>query len=313
MIRKKISFALVAALATCTAFAQTEKPKTENIIIKRGTDKQEKLTIVVDGDKITVNGKPVDEVNNANLKITRNVTARAPQPPNFRVFGQNMSGNKALLGVSTRETKNGGACIQTVSDASAAAKAGLKEGDIIIKLNDDEIKNPADLYNAVGKYKPEDKVKITYLRDGKEDKVKAVLGKADAQDFWKAENFKVEIPDIPEIPEMPELRELNNLPRGVAYTWSSKPKVGLQIEDLEEGSGVKVTDVNADAPAAKAGLLKDDVITAINGQEVKTVDELKEKMKSLKDGDSFTISFKRNNTVQIATVKLPKKVKKASL
>ena len=310
----------MAALVTATGFAQTEKSKTqtENIIIRKNSgDKNEKLTIVVDGDKVTVNGKPVEELNDESVTITRSNIPRVPRPPRapkaprsgFQAY--DIATNKALLGVSTRQHEKG-AAIQSVSEGSAADKAGLKEGDIIIKLNDDEIKNPSDLYKAVGKYEPEEKVKVTYLRDGKEDKTKAVLGKASTQSIWSNGDFVLNIPEIAELQELDELRSVPGV-ENFTYNWQPKPKVGLQIEDLQEGAGVKVTDVNNDAPAAKAGLQKDDVITAVDGQEIKSVDELKAKLKNYKEGDAFNVTYKRDNATLTANIKLPKKVKKASI
>lgn len=61
---------------------------------------------------------------------------------------------------------------------SPAAKAGLKVGDIITKVNNDAVNQSNSLTSLVGKHKPGDKVTITYLRDKKERKVEVTLTEA---------------------------------------------------------------------------------------------------------------------------------------
>ena len=74
--------------------------------------------------------------------------------------------NGAFLGVMSEKTGKG-AKITDVTKASAADKAGLKVGDVITKINDVSINTPDDLYKTIGKYKQNEKVTITYLRDEK--------------------------------------------------------------------------------------------------------------------------------------------------
>lgn len=305
---------LLAGSATAqetTEKAPSAKKKTENIIIRKKGDKKEKVTVVVDGEKVTVNGVPVEEFNDENVEIIRGkgrtMAITAPRvlgamPKEFAITEGNFlaPGNKAFLGVTT-EKAEGGAKITAVSKESAAEKAGLQIGDIITKVGTTTITNSNELYSAIGKLKPEEKVMVTFLRNGKEQTAEAVLGKnkqAVAMN-WNSEDFDMEIPDGG------GMRFFNSFPR--------KPKVGLQIQDVEEGNGVKVLDVEEETPAAKAGLQKDDVITEVDGKELKNVDELRTKLKDFKEGDSFKVKYKRGNKSQTAEIKLPKKLKTANL
>ncbi len=61
---------------------------------------------------------------------------------------------------------------------SPAAKAGLKEGDILTKINDDSITATHSLSSLITKYKVGDKIKVTYIRDGKTQTVDATLDEA---------------------------------------------------------------------------------------------------------------------------------------
>ncbi|OIR12038.1 putative periplasmic serine endoprotease DegP-like precursor [mine drainage metagenome] len=316
MITKLLAVSLIGITLNGTAFAQEsskikEKKEERIIITKKGTGDQ-KMTVVVDGDKVTVNGKPVDQLNDKDVQVLKefdndgNFSVELPEglhgmmaPPHMNMF--KVSDNKAFLGVMTEKDEKG-AKITDVTKESAAEKAGLKKGDIIIKVNDTKIEDGNSLYDAIGKFKPENKVKITYLRDGKENTVTASLGKNKSQNFVfnnRDFNFKM--------PPDGNFRNFNFDFR------PSKPRLGLKIQDMENGSGVKVIDVDDESPAEKAGLKEDDIITEINGGEVKNVDDLRSKIKDLKEGDTYKIKYKRDGKTQSVEVKIPKKLKTADL
>ena len=99
------------------------------------------------------------------------------------------SSNHAMLGVTTEKAEKG-VEIEDITNGSAAEKAGLKEGDVITKVDDKEINDPDELSEVIRSHEPGQKVTVTYLRDKKEQKVTAELGK------WKGmgghlKNFKM--------------------------------------------------------------------------------------------------------------------------
>ncbi len=299
----------------------------ENIIIRKKGGSDEKLTIIVDGDKITVNGKPIDQFKNDHIEIIRGedgdmdmpampgMDAMPPMPPMGQMgemkmmgndFMKEMHGNKAFLGVMT-EKSDDGAKITDVTKESAAEKAGLKPGDVITKIGDDKIATADDLYKAVGKYHPDEKVNITYKRDGKEATTSATLSKnteAHIYNFnWNKDgdafNYKM---------MQPRIEGMNGF-----NVWDKKPRLGLQVQDTDDGKGVKVLDVDDESPAAKAGLKEDDIITQINGKQVASVDDLMKTVKDAKDGDIMKLTFLRNNQTQTVDVKFPKDLKTVDL
>lgn len=70
-----------------------------------------------------------------------------------------------------------GVVIATVESSSPASKAGLKQGDIITKIDNEEANSLAYIRYVLYKHEVGDKVNITYLRDGKQYTVKVTLGK----------------------------------------------------------------------------------------------------------------------------------------
>lgn len=69
-----------------------------------------------------------------------------------------------------------GAYINSLVSGGAADKAGLKEGDVIVKVDGDAITSSSDLVLAVRAHNPGDQVQVTYLRDGKEETATVTLG-----------------------------------------------------------------------------------------------------------------------------------------
>ena len=104
---------------------------------------------------------------------------------------------------------------------------------------------------------------------------------------------------------------------GEAFDFITKlddgPKMGISIEDVAEGTGAKVVDVTDASPAAKAGITKNDVITAVDGAAINDVTALQEKAANLKAGDAITLKLTRDGKSKEVTVKIPKKVKKANI
>lgn len=68
-----------------------------------------------------------------------------------------------------------GAYVQRVGENSAAEKAGIREGDVIIAIDGNPVRNPSELIEAVGRKRPGDEVLVTYYRNGSERETTAVL------------------------------------------------------------------------------------------------------------------------------------------
>jgi serine protease Do len=319
---KKLSFVILASAlaAPVVSFAQdkekdkSDKKEREQIIITRKGDKDEKMVIELNGDKVIVNGKPVDK-DNDEVSVRR---ARIKDV--FAYGGNGFSGSwndnfalsdidedRAMLGVTT-EKDSKGAEIQTISKESGAEKAGLKKGDIISRIDESKIEGPDDLSAAIKKHKPGDKVSISYFRDGKEQKATAELGK------WKGvrQSYSYSIPNM----NFDALPRIQSLPRiqGQNWNWSSgSPKLGLFVQDSEDGKGVKVIDVDEESNAAKAGLKEEDVITEIDGVEITGADQVARIVKDSKDKISLKMKILRKGKTENVDVKIPRKLKTADL
>ena len=329
------------------------------------TDVDVNMTVVVDGNKVTINGKEVDE-NDPRLQIEgkgnkRIILKKLDKQPRIIVEGRPLNSldlgkglpldgdiiinengednfdiivpnqaktNEAFLGVVTEQIEQG-AKVNQVSDESPAAKAGLKEGDIITKVNDIKIDGPASLYDAIGKSKPEDKVTISYIRSGKTNTLVASLAKN--KNTMQYYNFSSPEgqggPSFDITPKQyfdPNTRKLQPGQRGFSFIpnfpgmegmtipgFEKKPKLGISIEDLEEGKGVKIKAIQEGSPADKAGLKVGDIITSIDKDEVKEVNDIKGQY--FEAGQSIKVVIFRDKASKTIEVKIPKKINSADL
>lgn len=316
---KPVMLLLVPSLLAVATQAQEGEnegasSKNKSILIKPEEGNKQKYTIVIDGSSVTINGKPVEEFKAPGITITQDNRQKSiqgfPLRGGWNMIDENTAPqNKALLGVVTDKTDDG-AQVKEVSKESAAEKAGLKEGDVITKVDKIEIETPADLQKAIGEYKPGDKVTITYKRDGKVKTVDTELTKSASNPFTLRKGFQFDGKDLglPGFNFEPGERNF----RFERLGDGARPKLGLQVQDQENGKGVKVIDVLAESAASKAGLKEDDVITSINGNEVNTVNEVKLALVGGGNAD-IKINYLRNNKQQSTTIKFPKKLEKASL
>ncbi|OQP58550.1 PDZ domain-containing protein [Niastella populi] len=288
----------------------------EQLIIKRKGDKDARITIEIKGDDVMVNGKPLEEFNDENVSIRKEKSQvwTTPHSP-FRGQGGTLSfggDNRLLLregpvlGVYTEKDKDvKGAIIQKVTPGSGAEKAGLKENDVIKKINDEVIDDPNDLTKVILKHKPEEKIKITYERSGKEMKTEATLGKRKGS--FNVSPHQFEMPDFNF-----DWKDNDFGPRVFSYG-TSKPRLGIKAQDTEDGKGVKVLSVDDESAADKAGIKDDDIITEFDGKKVNTAGELANAAREAKDKQAVKITFNRNGKSQTVEVKTPKKLKTATL
>ena len=158
-----------------------------------------------------------------------------------------------------------GAVIAQVSPRSAAARAGLKEGDVVLRINDRTIRDGSSLRNAIGLLDVGEAVRLDILRDGQPLTLNAKVGeyvpaKADGDDI--------------------------------------DPRLaGAFFEDIGPNSplfgkvqGILVAKVESGSPAARAGLRPNDIITTLNRQQVSSTDELR---RTAGSGDALLVNLIR--------------------
>jgi serine protease Do len=169
----------------------------------------------------------------------------------------------ARLGVSIQELTQSlaesfklkhpnGALVSSVTPGSAAAKAGLESGDVILAFNSQPIGRSGDLPALVGAAKPGDKTTLEVWRAGKKLELSAVLGEAKDQVAGGESGA-------------------GSAPQGKLGV-AVRPLTGEEKAAAKVASGVLVE--QAAGPAARAGIQPGDIVISVNGTPIKSVEQL---------------------------------------
>jgi len=295
----------------------------QEIIIRQKTDKDAKITVEIKNGEVLINGKPAGEYEDANVSITKRKIKPIKQGTiymdggdmamsPFRKgggWGLDGAGERAFLGVTSLRPEGGpaGAKIGEISPGSAAEKAGLKEGDLITKVDELVIEGPEDLSRAIQKYHPDDKVTLTIKRDGKEQKITATLGHAKDTMVYQFIN-----PDERDMQRF--FKEFN--PPGAynfKYNNNNSEKLGIRAQDTEDGKGVKVLNVDGESAASKAGIKEGDIIVSFDGNQVNDATTLARVARDSRSKPSVHVSVLRDGKTMDLEVKNPRKLKTADL
>lgn len=312
----------------------------DEIVIKPKIDKDVTVTVEIKDGRVFIDGKPVDKFVDSTVSVHKkkimvmdqsfSINGPDGEPHydehfmgpqgglyeggNWSIDGKNA--NRAMLGVNSVKAGDDieGAKIKEVTKGSPADKAGLKAGDLITRIDEMAISDPEALAHAVHKYKPQDKITLTYKRDGKEQKTTATLGKSDgAYNFNFNRQFITPDERMPKnftftLPPMPDMDGVH------AFSWNDgRPKLGIKAQDRDEGKGARVLAVDEESPAAKAGIKEGDIITRFDGKDVENATMLADLARESKDKANVNISLTRDNKALEIEVKVPKKLKTADL
>lgn len=173
--------------------------------------------------------------------------------------------SRSFLGVSLQDIdrnlaeaykldKPEGSLITQIAPNSPAARAGLKEGDIILKLNNTEILRTADLLNQLNRIQPNQTIKLTILRDDKQRQIQAKLGAA---------------PDDTEAQQLTSAEK-----RGPNLGISTRNLTDVELQKLGIKQGVYVQSVQPSGIAARSQMAAGDVITQVNNKPITNVNDL---------------------------------------
>lgn len=149
--------------------------------------------------------------------------------------------SKVSKEIGVEETE--GFYVSSVSKNSGAEKAGLQKGDIIKKLDNQKINTFAELSGYINSKRPNDKVQVTFVRDGKTKVVPVTL--------VKKELFNTEFKGL-------ELEDINP---------SDKKKYGIDY-------GVKIKDVTSDALKPYQNQLKGNIILKVDDQKATDIETI---------------------------------------
>jgi membrane-associated protease RseP (regulator of RpoE activity) len=239
------------------------------------------------------------------------------------VVGEDEGGG-AYLGVQIEEEteySEGGARVDEVVEDSPAAKAGLREGDIIVGFDGKTIRGPRSLTEKIHAEAPGSKVDVTVVRDGKRQTLTVELGERPKGNVfswgpkWNPEEFEKQMQGLQEKLQGLQLEPLPELPPGsLRFFRLGRPKLGVQLVETtpelrvhlggREDAGVLVGKVLPDTPAAQHGVQVGDLIVSVDGKDVATSGDLIDAL-SDKDGKTVQLGIVRDHRSMTLDVPLP--------
>jgi S1-C subfamily serine protease len=155
-----------------------------------------------------------------------------------------------------------GVIVNNVEPGSPSDRAGLKQGDVITAINGNQVDDANSLRNIIASAGPGAELTITYLRDGREQQVRATLGELSDQTTGR-----------PTGGAQPGESSSDEARLGMAVT-PMTPELAKRLGSRRDAGGLVVTDVSPMGPAADAGLQPGDVIEQINRQAVRSQEDL---------------------------------------
>lgn len=233
----------------------------------------------------------------------------------------------AFLGVGTEDVSKDnmarygmrdvrGVGVTEVVKDSPAEKAGLRKDDVILRFDGESVTSVRKLTRLISEHAPDQSVRITVSRGGAEQELTATLGKQKADNvfgsggptIWKSgdnDNFRV----FPNGNWPPSIGGGGNLAPFV-WTLGSNRRIGVSTQSMSQqladyfgakDGGVLITSVSDNSPASKAGLKAGDVITAIDGEKVKSPGDLSQGLSKKETGD-VTLTIIRDRSTRTITL-----------
>ena len=257
--------------------------------------------------------------------------------PGFDVFA--MGGSRVGMVVRDVETADvtkeklaglAGAVVTDVNEDSAAAKAGVKAGDVVTSFDGERVRSARQLERLVEETPAGRTVKMALQRAGAPVTVDVTPEVPKAAQFFGPGHGDMHWKELGELGPQIE-REMRGQPfkfemPARSFEWEGEPgtpglfvapgrgRLGVRVQDLSEElaayfgvkSGVLVAGVEADSPAAKAGIKAGDVISAVNGAAIADPGELRREVAKVEDGKTAELSVTRDKKPLSLTVDVTK-------
>jgi serine protease Do len=224
-----------------------------------------------------------------------------------------LSGRGSALGITIRDVEGAdataqklpasrGAVIDSVDEGGAAARGGLKTGDVVVAFDGETVRSARQFSRLVKETPAGRTVKATVVRQG----ARVDLDVTPAAD--RPMRFAGRIPDglrsgrvpvMPNLPAMPDLSDLDRLSEigpGNERSIGGQSRLGVSVQSLSPQlaeyfgaqDGVLVSAVRDDSPAARAGVRAGDVIASVNGDAVNDPGDLR---RAIRDADGREVAI----------------------
>lgn len=265
-----------------------------------------------------------EEADDSGRRVERTIEVRGP--------GHGLAyADGGFVGVSLEELSadelktlkledTGGAKITKVLRGGPAEKAGLQDGDVIVRFLGEPVVSARRMVRMVYETPPGRSVKVEVRREGAPLTLSVTVGEGRGRGERMGDNVEQFLDHM-------QLRDLNE-PSGVRR-WReraprlegleehrSRPRLGVRCQvvsgqlaqyfHLDRASGVLVTDVEADSPAGRAGMKAGDIILSLDSESIDDGTELRRRVAQAEEGATLKFKLMRDGKPLELAVKLDK-------
>jgi serine protease Do len=241
----------------------------------------------------------------------------APAPPRAHSTTVRSFSRRGYLGVGVVEMTeararalklkdDSGVEVKRIDENSPAAKAGLRENDIILEVDGQPIETIEQFIHSVSDATPGAKLALTIWRNGAKRVLTATIEARPSQMFAFAGPDGMHMPDFPALPQAPPGWD------GFSFITGASQRVGFEGETLTPqlaeyfgvNDGVLVRMVASRTPAERSGLKAGDVVTKVNGTPVTSPREISSLVHMARNG-KVALTVVRNKREQVLNVEMP--------
>jgi serine protease Do len=177
-----------------------------------------------------------------------------------------------------------GALVANVVPDGPAGKAGILQGDVVVKFNGQQVKAAKDLSRIVAGTPVGETVAVQVIREGQRVDIQAKVGAMEDENETAAE------------------KDASHKTLGISVQ-NLTPQIAGKL-GLKDTAGIVVLNVAPGSAAAEAMIRTGDVIKAINRQPVKNVADFKQKLDQTKAGDTLLLLIEREQNSFFVTITL---------
>ena len=257
-------------------------------------------------------------------RAPRIAIAQAPEiERELRIFSDE---GGSWLGVETQEVSGEkakelklpaerGVVIGKVLEDSPAAKAGLKDNDVVTEINGQRVEGTTQFRRMIREIPAGRSAQLTVWRDGRAQTITTPLGEMQENRRQVMRGmpqvFKFRMPEVPEMPEIAPMPDMPAMEWDGGEMLMGRPRLGIDAEDISgqlgsyfgvpDGEGILVREVNPGSAAEKAGVKAGDIIISVNGEKIHGLAELRSKLAASNDGSKD--KAKEGKTVKLGVLR----------
>ena len=241
----------------------------------------------------------------AILAVTSLAAPLGAQAPRGGVLELGIGGPGSTIGVSVAELNSeqaakakadsGGVVVERVQDGTPAARAGIKQGDIVVEFDGERVRSTRQFMRLVQETPPNRAVRVIVVRDGSRQTMNVTpeLGRLIVEPSTETNAFRF----TPQTPFAP-----GNTPDTLLRFIRPQGRLGVSISPMGDQlaayfgvkQGVLVESVEADSAASTAGLKAGDVIIEVAGRAITQASQVTEALAAAQPGSSVDLKIVRD-------------------